>query len=138
MYQVKVHNNQILDSFLQLGFILQLALLTCPRAVFGDRLLGLNLFPESVYAEQTAWYKTHASADWQLLTASWATTTAVRDLLVEAVKDGVSDGLNEYAGWSSDLMMRPVGDLYDTVTGEIAIGWSCEENGERREAFLLQ
>ncbi|KAJ7507955.1 hypothetical protein B0H11DRAFT_1969465 [Mycena galericulata] len=30
--------------------------------LFGDKLLGLNLFPQSVYAEQTAWYATHANA----------------------------------------------------------------------------
>ncbi|KAJ7276535.1 DUF1793-domain-containing protein [Mycena haematopus] len=95
--------------------------------LFGDKLLGLNLFPESVYAEQTAWYQTHANAfgvpldtrhtytktDWQLLTASWATTTSVRNLLISAVKDWVSDGLNN----------GPFGDLYDTITGEIAVGF---------------
>ncbi|KAJ6515750.1 hypothetical protein C8R45DRAFT_217798 [Mycena sanguinolenta] len=95
--------------------------------LFGDKLLGLNLFPESVYAEQTAWYSTHANAlgvpldtrhtytktDWECLTASWATTTAVRDLLITAVKDWVSDGLNN----------GPFGDLYDTISGEIAVGF---------------
>ncbi|KAJ7781099.1 hypothetical protein B0H16DRAFT_1710344 [Mycena metata] len=30
--------------------------------LFGDKLLKLNLFPASVYAEQTAWYQTHANA----------------------------------------------------------------------------
>ncbi|KAF7355439.1 DUF1793-domain-containing protein [Mycena sanguinolenta] len=95
--------------------------------LFGDKLLGLNLFPESIYAEQTAWYSTHANAfgvpldtrhtytktDWECLTASWATTTDVRDLLITAVKDWVSDGLNN----------GPFGDLYDTISGEIAIGF---------------
>jgi len=91
--------------------------------LFGDKLLGLDLFPASIYSEQTAWYASHANAfgvpldtrhtytktDWQILTASWATTTAVRDLLIGAVKNWVSDG--QFNG--------PFGDLYDTVSG----GW---------------
>ncbi|KAK7061847.1 DUF1793-domain-containing protein [Favolaschia claudopus] len=95
--------------------------------LFGDKLLKLNLFPASVYDEQTAWYQTHANAfgvpldtrhtytktDWQIFTASWATTTAVRDLLIGAVKKWVSDGQNN----------GPFGDLYDTVTGAIAVGF---------------
>ncbi|KAJ7765010.1 hypothetical protein DFH07DRAFT_371236 [Mycena maculata] len=89
--------------------------------LFGDKLLGLGLFPASVYAEQTEWYASHANefglildtrhtytkTDWQLLTASWVTTTAVRDVLVTAVTDWVSGGT-----WNG-----PLGDLYDTVSG---------------------
>ncbi|KAJ7129526.1 DUF1793-domain-containing protein [Mycena epipterygia] len=95
--------------------------------LFGDKLLGLNLFPASVYAEQTAWYQTHANAfgvpldtrhtytktDWQLFTASFVTSTAVRDIFISAVKDWVSDGQNN----------GPFGDLYDTVSGAIAVGF---------------
>ncbi|KAJ7044481.1 DUF1793-domain-containing protein [Mycena alexandri] len=94
--------------------------------LFGDKLLKLNLFPASVYAEQTAWYQTHANAfgvpldtrhtytktDWQILTASWVTNTATRDILIGAVKDWVSDGQNN----------GPFGDLYDTVAGSLVPG----------------
>ncbi|KAJ7368444.1 DUF1793-domain-containing protein [Mycena albidolilacea] len=95
--------------------------------LFGDKLLKLNLFPESVYAEQTAWYQTHTNAfgvpldtrhtytktDWEIFTASWVTTTTVRDLFISSVKKWVSDGLNN----------GPLGDLYDTVSGQIAVGF---------------
>ncbi|KAJ6539482.1 DUF1793-domain-containing protein [Mycena capillaripes] len=95
--------------------------------LFGDKLLKLNLFPASIYAEQTAWYQTHVNAfgvpldtrhtytktDWQIFTASWATDTAVRDLLIGAVRNWVSDGQNS----------GPFGDLYDTVSGALAVGF---------------
>ncbi|KAJ7179003.1 DUF1793-domain-containing protein [Mycena filopes] len=101
--------------------------------LFGDKLLKLNLFPASVYAEQTAWYQTHANAfgvpldtrhtytktgaylgsNWEILTASWVTNTTTRDLLIGAVKKWVSDGQNN----------GPFGDLYDTVSGAIAVGF---------------
>ncbi|KAJ7904655.1 DUF1793-domain-containing protein [Mycena olivaceomarginata] len=88
--------------------------LAVSNSIFGDKLLKLNLFPESVYAEQTAWYQTHANAfggtDWEIYTASWVTTTTVRDLFISSVKKWVSDGLNN-------------GDLYDTVSGQIAVGF---------------
>ncbi|KAJ7129539.1 DUF1793-domain-containing protein [Mycena epipterygia] len=89
--------------------------------LYSDKLLKLNLFPASVYAEQTAWYQTHANAfgvpldtrhtytktDWEIYTAGIATTTAVRDIFIGAVKSWVSDG--QFNG--------PFGDLYDTVSG---------------------
>ncbi|KAJ7498778.1 hypothetical protein FB451DRAFT_1202990 [Mycena latifolia] len=95
--------------------------------LFGDKLLKLNLFPASIYAEQTAWYQTHANAfgvpldtrhtytktDWQLFTAAIATNTATRDIFISAVKNWVSDGQNN----------GPFGDLYDTVSGAIAVGF---------------
>ncbi|KAJ7068407.1 DUF1793-domain-containing protein [Mycena amicta] len=97
--------------------------------LWGDKLLKLGLFPESVYAEQTAWYAGHANAfgipldtrhtytksDWELYTASWVTTTAVRNLLITAVKNWVSDG----------QFNAPFGDLYDTVSGADAIGFKA-------------
>ena len=30
--------------------------------LYGDKLLGTNIFPESIYELQTNWYSTHASA----------------------------------------------------------------------------
>ncbi|KAJ6539470.1 hypothetical protein B0H19DRAFT_1213411 [Mycena capillaripes] len=94
--------------------------------LYGDKLLGLNLFPASVYTEQTAWYQTHANAfgvpldtrhtytktDWQIWTAAIVTNTAVRDVLIGAVKKWVSDGQSN----------APFGDLYDTVSGT-AVGF---------------
>ncbi|KAJ7853748.1 DUF1793-domain-containing protein [Mycena leptocephala] len=91
--------------------------------LFGDKLLQLNLFPASVYAEQTAWYQTHANAfgvpldtrhtytmtDWEIFTAAWVTDTGVRDILISAVKNWVSNGRNN----------APFGDLYDTVSGTL-------------------
>ncbi|KAJ7860128.1 hypothetical protein B0H13DRAFT_1639665, partial [Mycena leptocephala] len=89
--------------------------------LYGDKLLKLNLFPTSVYDEQTAWYQSHANAfgvpldtrhtytktDWEIWTAAIVTNTAVRDIFISAVKNWVSDGQNN----------RPFGDLYDTVSG---------------------
>ncbi|KAF7352670.1 DUF1793-domain-containing protein [Mycena venus] len=60
---------------------------------------------------ETAWYQTHANAfgvpldtrhtytktDWQMFTAAWATSTTVRNILISAVKDWVSDGQNNGA-----------------------------------------
>lgn len=95
--------------------------------LFGDKLLKLNLFPASIYSEQTAWYQTHANAfgvpldtrhtytktDWQLFTAAIATNTTTRDIFISAVKKWASDGQNN----------GPFGDLYDTVSGAIAVGF---------------
>ncbi|KAJ6628763.1 hypothetical protein B0H10DRAFT_2209222 [Mycena sp. CBHHK59/15] len=89
--------------------------------LFGDKMLKLNLFPTSVYDEQTAWYQTHANAfgvpldtrhtytktDWEIYTAAIVTNTAVRDVFIGAVKKWVSDGQSNGA----------FGDLYDTVSG---------------------
>ncbi|KAJ7140461.1 DUF1793-domain-containing protein [Mycena filopes] len=90
--------------------------------LYGDKLLKLNLFPASVYDEQTAWYQTHANAfgvpldtrhtytktDWEIWTAAIVTNDAVRDLFIGSVKKWVSDGLSNV----------PFSDLYDTVSGK--------------------
>ncbi|KAJ7062370.1 hypothetical protein C8F01DRAFT_129221 [Mycena amicta] len=92
--------------------------------LFADRLLKLNIFPQSVYDMQTAWYSTRANtygvpldtrhtytkSDWQIWTASWVSSTAVRDTLIGAVKNFVSDG--KFDG--------PFSDWYDTVSGNQA------------------
>ncbi|KAJ7682669.1 DUF1793-domain-containing protein [Mycena polygramma] len=94
--------------------------------LYGDKLLGLNLFPASIYTEQTNWYQSHVNAfgvpldtrhtytktDWQIWTAAIVTDTAVRDVLISSVKKWVSDGQNN----------APFGDLYDTVSGA-AVGF---------------
>ncbi|KAF7776020.1 hypothetical protein Agabi119p4_4413 [Agaricus bisporus var. burnettii] len=89
--------------------------------LFGDKLLGLNLFPQDVYTTQTAWYKTvarpfgvpldtrhtYTKTDWEIWTASIATDTSVRDLLISSVR--------KYA--SSGLASQPFGDWYETTNG---------------------
>lgn len=89
--------------------------------LFGDKLLGLNLFPESLYEQQTAWYATVANkygvpldtrhtytkTDWQTLTAAIVTDDTTRDLLINAVYDFAADGENSV----------PFSDWYDTDSG---------------------
>ncbi|KAJ7151690.1 hypothetical protein C8R46DRAFT_1166541 [Mycena filopes] len=91
--------------------------------LFGDVHLKLNLFPQSVYDEQTAWYKTVANkygvpldtrhtytkSDWEIWTAAVVNDQSLRDLLITAIKDFLSTGLNN----------TPFPDLYDTVTGGV-------------------
>ncbi|KAJ4001761.1 hypothetical protein F5050DRAFT_1721221 [Lentinula boryana] len=89
--------------------------------LFGDKLLGLNLFPASVYDEQTAWYPTvdnsfgvpldtrhtYTKTDWQIWTSTLMTNTAARDIFIEAVYKWASSGTNN----------APLGDWYDTIAG---------------------
>ncbi|KAJ7145357.1 hypothetical protein C8R43DRAFT_1130032 [Mycena crocata] len=90
--------------------------------LYADRLLKLNLFPQSVYDMQTAWYATHANAfgipldtrhtytksDWQIWTAAIASTTAVRDICINAVKNYAANGKSS----------APITDWYDTISGQ--------------------
>jgi hypothetical protein len=89
--------------------------------MFGDKLLGLNLFPETLYQQQTAWYKTvqqsfgvpldtrhtYTKSDWEIWTAAIATDTTLRDFLISSVKKWASDG----------LAAQPFGDWYETTNG---------------------
>ncbi|KAF5390581.1 hypothetical protein D9757_002679 [Collybiopsis confluens] len=89
--------------------------------LFGDKLLGLNLFPQSVYNEQTAWYPTvsrafgvpldtrhtYTKSDWEIWTSTLMTNTEARDLLIHSV----------YLWASSGTSSQPFGDWYDTVAG---------------------
>ncbi|CAA7259876.1 unnamed protein product [Cyclocybe aegerita] len=89
--------------------------------LFADKMLKLKLFPESVYAMQTAWYKTvaqpfgvpldtrhtYTKSDWEIWTAGIMTDTAGRDLFIGAVKRWASDGLSS----------QPFGDWYETTDG---------------------
>ena len=67
---------------------------------FADRLLGLNLVPSAVAAQEAAWYlsrantdgvpldlrHTYTKADWELWTAAWLSAHhEIRDLLIESV-----------------------------------------------------
>nr|GAT54330.1 predicted protein [Mycena chlorophos] len=90
--------------------------------LFGDKLMKLNIFNESLYEMQTAWYASHfnqygvpldtrhtyTKSDWQLWTASWVTNTTVRDQFITAVKNFVSDG----------KFGEPFSDWYDTISGQ--------------------
>src|SRR5262249_38338802 len=87
-----------------------------------DRLLGLNLVPASVLAEEASWYASQAQAfgvpldprntytksDWELWTAGAIDDVTVRQLLV--------DGVYQYATTSSARV--PFGDLYYPGTGQ--------------------
>ncbi|TFK75792.1 DUF1793-domain-containing protein [Pluteus cervinus] len=89
--------------------------------LFGDKLLGLNLFPQSVYQMQNDWYKavinpfgvpldtrnTFTKSDWTIFTAAIATEPAVRDSLVSAVVNFIGGGHTD----------APFPDLYETGDG---------------------
>ncbi|THV08423.1 DUF1793-domain-containing protein [Dendrothele bispora CBS 962.96] len=89
--------------------------------LFGDKLLGLNLFPQSVYEMQTAWYQTvtepfgvpldtrhtYTKSDWEIWTGGIMTTTAARDIFVSAVHRWASGGTST----------APFGDWYETTNG---------------------
>ncbi|KAL4241900.1 Glutaminase GtaA [Abortiporus biennis] len=89
--------------------------------LLGDKLLGTNLFPSSIYDMQTKWYSgvgnilgvaldtrhTYTSSAWEIWTAGIVSSTAVRDYFISAVKLHISDGLSSV----------PQGDWYDTVSG---------------------
>ncbi|KAF9008954.1 DUF1793-domain-containing protein [Cyathus striatus] len=90
--------------------------------LYADKLLKLNLFPESIYSMQTAWYNsvaqpfgvpldtrhTYTKSDWEIWTAGIVTNTSTRDLFISSVKKWASDGLSS----------QPFGDWYETTNGE--------------------
>ncbi|TFK82313.1 DUF1793-domain-containing protein [Polyporus arcularius HHB13444] len=89
--------------------------------LYADKLLGLNLFPSSIYALQTSWYSsrnnpfgipldtrhTYTKSDWQIWTAGIATSSSVRDQFISAVKAYAADAKNKV----------PLGDLYESKDG---------------------
>ncbi|KAK7470511.1 hypothetical protein VKT23_001937 [Stygiomarasmius scandens] len=89
--------------------------------LFGDKLLGLNLFPQSVYEMQTAWYQTvtepfgvpldtrhtYTKSDWEIWTGGIMTSTTARDIFVSAVHRWASSGTST----------APFGDWYETTNG---------------------
>ncbi|KZP06336.1 DUF1793-domain-containing protein [Athelia psychrophila] len=91
--------------------------------MFGDKLLGLNLFPSSLYDQQTAWYKTvmtdygvpldtrhtYTKSDWSIWTAAIVTDTAVRDSFITGVVNYCKDGESS----------QPLGDWYETAGGAV-------------------
>ncbi|KAF4619311.1 hypothetical protein D9613_005332 [Agrocybe pediades] len=89
--------------------------------LYADKLLKLNLFPQSVYQMQTAWYKTvaqpfgvpldtrhtYTKSDWEIWTSGIMTDAVGRDLFISSVKKFASDGLSS----------QPFGDWYETTNG---------------------
>ncbi|KAI0774201.1 DUF1793-domain-containing protein [Fomes fomentarius] len=89
--------------------------------LYADKLLKFDLFPETIYDLQTAWYSTHANTygvpldtrhtytktDWEIWTAALVTSTEVRDLLIGSVRKFAADGLSS----------QPFGDWYETTNG---------------------
>lgn len=88
---------------------------------FADTLLGTGLVPESVKAEQAAWYESvsnlfglplqvphsYAKSDWELFTAAWLSGYPVsRDLISQV-----------YAYANTTPSRVPFSDLYDTISG---------------------
>lgn len=88
---------------------------------FADRLLGTNLVPESVRAEQAAWYErvgnayglplqvphSYAKSDWELFTAAWLADYPIKQQLVDRV----------YAYANTTPNRVAFSDLYSTITG---------------------
>jgi hypothetical protein len=89
---------------------------------YADRLLGTNLIPRAVQAEQAAWYSRvikpfglplqvphrYAKTDWEMFTAAWLSDYPVKDTLVRRVFD--------YANTTPSRV--PFSDLYDTTTSK--------------------
>lgn len=87
-----------------------------------DKLLGLNLFPESVFEKEIAFYraklgkyglpldsrKTYTKLDWELWTATMASKPEDFSAIVDVA-----------AKWSNETTSRvPLTDWYDTATGK--------------------
>ncbi|KAF8300411.1 DUF1793-domain-containing protein [Clavulina sp. PMI_390] len=92
--------------------------------MFGDKLLGLNLFSSSLYTQQTNWYASHgltyglpldtrhstwSKSDWQILTSAIVTSTSVRDLFINGVHAYAADGKNT----------NPLSDWFDASAGTV-------------------
>lgn len=94
--------------------------------LYADKLLKLNLFPQSIYDIQSAWYQTvsrpfgvpldtrhtYTKSDWQVVAAAALSTSSsdtTRDLLI--------DGVHAYAATSASGNSAPFGDWYDATTG---------------------
>ncbi|KAK7064805.1 DUF1793-domain-containing protein [Favolaschia claudopus] len=89
--------------------------------LYSDLHLDLKLFPQSLYEQQTAWYKsvaneygvpldtrhTYTKTDWEVWTAAIMSDVEGRDLFINGLKKYLSDGSNR----------APFSDWYDTKTG---------------------
>ncbi|KIY49337.1 DUF1793-domain-containing protein [Fistulina hepatica ATCC 64428] len=91
--------------------------------LYADKLLNLDLFPQSIYSMQTSWYggvfneygapldtrHTYTKSDWEMWTAAIVTTKTVRDMFIDAVYAYATDGDST----------QPFGDWYNTTTGAV-------------------
>ncbi|KAJ7684052.1 hypothetical protein B0H17DRAFT_941147 [Mycena rosella] len=101
--------------------------------LYADKLLKLNLFPDSVYQMQTNWYRsvqqpygvaldtrhTYTKSDWQIWTAAIMTDTNARDMFISAVKKTASNGLSSqpFADWYEARDGTPEGFRARPVVG---------------------
>jgi Domain of unknown function (DUF5127)/Domain of unknown function (DUF4965)/Domain of unknown function (DUF1793)/Domain of unknown function (DUF4964) len=88
---------------------------------YADRLLGAGLVPQSVLAEQAAWYESvsnqfglplqvphsYAKSDWAMFTAAWLSDYPIKQQLIEQV----------YTYANTTPSRVPFSDLYDTISG---------------------
>jgi hypothetical protein len=91
---------------------------------YADRLLGTNLVPKSIAAEQAAWYHqvsnlfglplqvphSYAKSDWELFTAAWLSDYPIKQELID----------REFLYANTTPSRVPFSDLYDTITGNQA------------------
>jgi Domain of unknown function (DUF1793)/Domain of unknown function (DUF4965) len=89
--------------------------------LYADKLLGFNLFPQSVYDMQTSWYQsvmqtwgvpldtrhTYTKTDWSIWTAAIASSPQLRDQFIGSIYNFASGGKNN----------MPFSDWYNTLTG---------------------
>ncbi|KAF9790927.1 hypothetical protein BJ322DRAFT_417052 [Thelephora terrestris] len=92
--------------------------------LYADRLLGFNMFPQSVYDTQTKWYASNmdqfgirldsrssdAKTDWQLWTAATVTDGTLRTNMIKLVSKYASSGINS----------KPFPDRYSSQNGQAA------------------
>ncbi|KAJ7044468.1 DUF1793-domain-containing protein [Mycena alexandri] len=89
--------------------------------LYADKLLKLNLFPDTIYQMQTNWYRTvqqpfgvpldtrhtYTKSDWQIWTAAIMSDTNARDFFITSVKNAAANGLSS----------QPLGDWYEARDG---------------------
>ncbi|TRM67680.1 hypothetical protein BD626DRAFT_104598 [Schizophyllum amplum] len=92
--------------------------------LYADKLLGFNLFPSSLYDQQTAFYKqrgfmygvpldsrhTYTKSDWEIWTAAIMSDSSTQDMLISAVASYAANGKNDV----------PFSDWYETRSGEVS------------------
>ncbi|KZV67101.1 DUF1793-domain-containing protein [Peniophora sp. CONT] len=94
--------------------------------LYADKLLGFNLFPQSIYDLQAKWYEslkesdfgipldtrhTYTKSDWQIYTAAMLESTS------ESLRDKLISGVYHYASSAIVSNTEPFGDWYETTNG---------------------
>ncbi|KAG0709752.1 hypothetical protein DFH29DRAFT_978606 [Suillus ampliporus] len=82
--------------------------------LYADKLLGTNVFPESVYDMHAYGVPldtrhTYTKSDWELWTAAIMTNTTARDMFIDSVYKYAADGESN----------QPLGDWYETLDGTV-------------------